>query len=296
MVKIFLILIGLLITNVIQAYQYDLAICAISKDDEAYLKEWIEFHKVVGVQHFYIYCDGNLTSYSKILKNYIESGEVDLFSTISYQPVDGIISANVFNTIQCGVYSDLVAQVHSQVKWLAVIDTDEYLFPTSEDNLTKFLSKFEENSRIGGIGVNWHMFGTSWVTKIAPNKTLIESLTLCTPENCAVNSHIKVIVRPECISHFSNPHFPIYNPNYLQINTDEVPFEGPFSPYIQFNQLKINHYWSRDQDFFWNYKIPRQMSWYGGLAHEKEEELNIDCNLDILRFVPALRQNLNLEN
>lgn len=35
--------------------QYELAICAIFQDEAAYLKEWIEFHKLVGVQHFYLY-------------------------------------------------------------------------------------------------------------------------------------------------------------------------------------------------------------------------------------------------
>ena len=38
---------------------YDLSVCAIFKDEASYLKEWIEYHKLVGVQHFYLYENEN---------------------------------------------------------------------------------------------------------------------------------------------------------------------------------------------------------------------------------------------
>ena len=32
--------------------KYQVSICAIFKDEAPYIKEWIEFHKIVGVEHF----------------------------------------------------------------------------------------------------------------------------------------------------------------------------------------------------------------------------------------------------
>ena len=32
-----------------------LSICAIYRDEAPYLVEWIEFHRLVGVEHFYLY-------------------------------------------------------------------------------------------------------------------------------------------------------------------------------------------------------------------------------------------------
>ena len=32
-----------------------LAICAIYRDEAPYLREWIEFHRLVGVEHFFLY-------------------------------------------------------------------------------------------------------------------------------------------------------------------------------------------------------------------------------------------------
>lgn len=292
MLKKILLGLSLFFIAACQAYQYDLAICAISKDDEPYLKEWIEFHKLVGVQHFYIYCHGNWDRYSEVLEDYIRSKEVDLFSTQAYQDP-------AFNTVQCQAYTDLLAEARHQVKWLAVIDTDEFLFSPSECNLRSFLSKYENLPNVGGISVNWHLFGTSWIPKIPSNQTLIESLTLCTPEQYPANSHIKTIIRPHCVSHYDNPHYPIYFPEIVQINTDGVAFYGPFSPYIQHSDLKINHYWTRDQDFFWNYKVARQDNW--GIQRteqqnrEVEREFNRDSNTAILYLVPRLRKQLELE-
>ncbi len=293
MLKKILLLLNLFFVASCHAYQYDLAICAISKDDEPYLKEWIEFHKLVGVQHFYIYCHGNWDRYSEVLKDYIESEEVDLLSTQDY-------TDPAFNTVQCQSYTDLLVKVRHKVKWLAVIDIDEFLFSPTEHNLQTFLSKYEKLPNVGGISANWHLFGTSWIPKVASNQTLIESLTLCTPEQYPANAHVKTIVRPQCVSHYDNPHYPIYFPGIVQTNTDGVTFFGALSPYIQHTHLKINHYWTRDQDFFWNYKVPRQSSWGIQRTEEQNREVEIkfnnESNTAILPLVPPLRKQLGLKN
>ena len=33
-------------------YDYEFAICTIFKNNASYLKEWIEFHRMMGVEHF----------------------------------------------------------------------------------------------------------------------------------------------------------------------------------------------------------------------------------------------------
>ena len=43
--------------------KYNVAICAIFKNEEPYIKEWIEFHKIVGVDHFYLYNNKLISKY-----------------------------------------------------------------------------------------------------------------------------------------------------------------------------------------------------------------------------------------
>jgi len=46
---------SLMLATDLMAYQYDLALCTCFQSEAPYLKEWIEFHKLQGVQHFYLF-------------------------------------------------------------------------------------------------------------------------------------------------------------------------------------------------------------------------------------------------
>jgi Glycosyltransferase family 92 len=54
-----------------QKYDYDLCVCAIFRDEAPYLKEWIEFHRLVGIQKFYLYNNASTDNYKEVLQRYI---------------------------------------------------------------------------------------------------------------------------------------------------------------------------------------------------------------------------------
>lgn len=58
--------------------KYNVSLCAIFKDEAANLTEWIEYHKIVGVEHFYLYNNFSCDDYCKVLEPYIEKGLVTL--------------------------------------------------------------------------------------------------------------------------------------------------------------------------------------------------------------------------
>lgn len=285
-----IIFVSLFFVNICEAeYKYNLAICAIFQDEAPYLKEWIEFHRLMGVEHFYLYNHRSRDHYKKVLRPYITSGLVEL---IDKPKVANRIK--VFNRLQCKCYTDCLIQARGVSKWIAFIDIDEYLFPVYRDNLPDVLKEYED---FGGLYANWRIFGTSYIRKIPKEQLLIESLTLCTPKSFPANHYVKSIVRPEHASHFPNPHHPVYFAGYYQVNTDKIPFEGPFlSSYVQTNKLRINHYWTRDEDFLYRIKIPRQKKWGGNPnAQEITQGTNIEKDETILRFVPDLKTHLTHE-
>src|SRR5919204_208118 len=53
-----------------------LSACAIYRDEAPYLREWIEFHGLVGVQRFFLYDDGSTDHHDEVLAPYIEDGTV----------------------------------------------------------------------------------------------------------------------------------------------------------------------------------------------------------------------------
>mgnify|MGYP002617198365 CR=1 FL=1 len=58
--------------------QYKVSIGAIFKNEALYLKEWIEFHRIVGVEHFYLYNNNSDDNYREVLEPYIKRNIVTL--------------------------------------------------------------------------------------------------------------------------------------------------------------------------------------------------------------------------
>lgn len=60
------------------AKEYTVAVCAIFKNESVFLKEWLEYHLLIGVEHFYLYNNFSEDNYQDILAPYIEKGQVTL--------------------------------------------------------------------------------------------------------------------------------------------------------------------------------------------------------------------------
>lgn len=289
--KIFSFLFIFIVQLAFAEYKYELSICTIFRNEASYLKEWIEFHRLVGVQHFYLCSHNSTDAYKEVLAPYIQSGLVELQEVETKEEGENVEYFTLH--VQCKFYTDCLHRSRGESKWVAFLDSDEFLFPVEDDSLLTVLKEYE-----GGvaIGVNWQMFGTSWVQKVKQHECMIERLTRCAPMEHRDNKHIKSIVKPECTLDFVNPHFARFFDGFTQVNTDHVPFGGPFSPYIQVNKLRINHYWLRDEYFLRHDKLPRRINW--GCPIESvmkcHREYSQDENRSILRYVPRLRERLGI--
>lgn len=276
-----LLLIFITLPVMASQYKYDLSVCMIFQDEAPYLKEWIEFHNLLGVDHFYLYNNNSTDNYSEILDPYIKKGLVEL---IEWSQVAANLSE--WGKIQVSAYNDGLNRAKSTTKWLAIIDSDEFLFPTVENNLPGFLKKYEKRKGVGGILVNWVCFGTSWVEKIPNDKLLIETLTLCMSKG---DNHHKSVIMPKRVSHVSNPHHVVYKSGFRHITPNGEKF-----PFIEIDKIRINHYWSRDEWYLNNFKIPRRILWGTDpltcldWAHTN----NVDYDSTILRFVEPLRKRM----
>ena len=126
--------------------KYDVSICAIFKDEADYLKEWIEFHKLVGIQHFYLYNNKSSDNYFDILNPYIKEGIV----TINDWPKP---------QSQMAAYQHFFDNYSLETKWVGFIDIDEFVVPNTTDDVYTFLRKFDNNR--SSVVINWKMFGSN---------------------------------------------------------------------------------------------------------------------------------------
>ncbi len=59
-----------------------MSLCAIFKDEADYLREWIEFHRIVGVEHFYLYNNSNCSATADFSKKVIVQSADFIFTLL----------------------------------------------------------------------------------------------------------------------------------------------------------------------------------------------------------------------
>lgn len=107
---------------------YNIAICAIFRDEDRFLREWIEFHLCGGIEHIFLFSDrtSNPQCTSSLLQPYIENGLITLDSSI---PVPDP---------QIPTYNKCLLQYGALAHWIAFIDIDEFLFPSNSSEQVSF--------------------------------------------------------------------------------------------------------------------------------------------------------------
>ncbi len=112
-------------------FLYDLAIVAIFKDEGKYLREWLDYHLLAGVEHFYLYNNDSSDDYKEILAPYVEANLVTLTDFPG-------------KAMQYPAYEDAINKYRFESRYLAFIDLDEFIFPKNNTGgvLLKSLTKF----------------------------------------------------------------------------------------------------------------------------------------------------------
>ena len=173
--------------------KYKLSVCAIMKNEAPYLIEWLEFHKLVGVEKFYLYDNGSTDNTFDLVDDYVQSGDVVFHN---WPTVPGQMSA----------YDHCLQTYRAASEWMAFIDLDEFLFASEKNDLRDILDEFVE---FPGVGVNWLVFGSSG-HKTRPEGLQIANFTKRDLDDAETNKHIKSIVRPVEAIRPHSPHDFIY--------------------------------------------------------------------------------------
>lgn len=271
-----------------QQYPHQLSIISIFRNEDRFLKEWIDFHRAVGVEHFYLFNNASHDDYLTVLQPYIDKGIVELYDWpylshgIQQEWID----------IQCAAFRKAIDLSKTQSKWVATIDTDEFLFPTQHENLVDFLKNYDDCT---SIAINWQNFGTSNVKRVPKDTLMIEMLVHQSPVECEINTFAKSIFKPNAIKYCIQPHTMENHSWTYTVDADKNIFNWKFhlSHPILIDKIRINHYWSRDDDFFQETKVAQYKRWIGEHAAEaskKRNDLaNQFVNIEILRFIPAMK-------
>lgn len=257
-----------------------LTLCCIVKDEDVFLKEWLAYHALIGVEHFYIYDNCSTVLVRELLAGFTDGTRVTI------RRVSG-------ERMQLPAYDDCLQSFGPHCRWMGFIDADEFALPMEDNDLRVALAEFEE---YGGVAATWHLFGPSGHLK-RPQGPVIRNYTeaFATQESY----QIKCFVRPERTVQCLNPHYFRYAPGYFCVNEEHYPVpprvQCTFTPG---KRLRINHYFMKSQQDF-EHKIQRgggartrsdawhtMESFYDGAAKP------VTRDEAILRFLPSLEAAL----
>lgn len=278
-------------------YQYTLTVAAIFKDEAPYLKEWIEYHKMMGVEHFRLYNNDSEDDYMAVLSPYIQKGEVSLVEWPSSE--EALQRWSLRTQWPCCV--DAVNYYKGRSQWLAIIDIDEFLFPLERRDMTAFLKDYEAYP---GVVLSWQCFGTSFVQEIPKLQLMLETLTLKAEEYSERNIAVKSIVKPDCVDvntiawpphtfHYLRDELAVF-PDHQEWTKDLHHFPWRICP----GKAVINHYVHRSEQYFWEVKIPKKLRMENleMLDPEYVKTWQESCNQvedkRIFRFIHSLKKKM----
>ena len=256
-------------------FLHDLAIVAIFKNEGKYLREWLDYHLLAGVEHFYLYNNDSSDDYKEILAPYVENNLVTLIN------FPGKI-------MQIHAYNDAIEQFKNFCRYMAFIDLDEFIFPKTKASIAEVVDGiFSRAPNAAALGINWQNFGTNSQDKANYNRGVLERFTRRAPSDWAVvydngykfgNIRIKSIVNPRRVDYFWNPHFAVYFKDFKSVNSDGAEtFEAENYP-IAADKIVVNHYYTKSREEFFRKKMPRGWACPGKVPYDEKDFEMYDRN------------------
>jgi len=267
-----------------------LSIVACFKNEAPYLREWLEFHRLVGVERFYLYDNASSDNPDTVLQPYIDKGIVKAFWTD-------------MQLCQFACYFNALRVFEQQTRWIAFIDLDEFLFCPNGQDIRELLRDYEQ---FPVLGAGWVIFGSSG-HKRKPEGLTIENYIRCAERGFEAHIHIKSIVNPNQVyCPAANPHdFIVSNRTHPPIDENRVPLHGPFrgpNAAWTIDRIRLNHYFTRSWEEWCTHKRPRgkadipsdALYYIRPESDFSRHDRNEIEDTTILRYLPELKRRLRI--
>lgn len=258
------------------------SVCSIYRDMAHDLREWIEFHLLVGAERFYLYNNESADNHREVLRPYLEDGTVVLHDWPWVVPV-------ITRSIQ-----HCLDEHGHESRWIAFLDTDQFLFSPTMRPLPEILPEYEQWP---GVGVNEMRFGPDGHLTRPPDSLVIDTFRLRDgwPATKKQATLIKSIVDPARVESARNPHGFSYREG-LAVDEHKQPIEDWSTQQRSCSILRMNHYLTKSVEEF-EQKHARLRPDTGTYRRNKDPQATIR-NSSVVRddlitaYLPRLREAL----
>jgi hypothetical protein len=211
---------------------YGLSIAAAIKNEGDSILEWIAYHRILGVEHFYLYLNDCNDNTEAEIKRFSEQERL----TIHYVP--GELG-------QARAYGHFIYHYKYASEWCAFIDADEYLVPLRHGDLRDFVSDklFE---RASGIAVHWLNFGSNG-HEVKPSVPTIAAFTSRARSEFPDHFVMKGINRMQQVITYLHPHQNKLYGCYMQEDGVAVfPVSGRLAT-AKHEVVRLHHYYTKSR-------------------------------------------------
>ena len=270
-------------------FVYDLSVVTIMKNEAPYVKEWLDYHLLAGVDHFFIYDNESPDNLKEILQPYIDAGIV----TYTFFPG---------KCRQMESYIDAVKRFRFLSRYIAWIDADEFIFPKSKPTITEVVDEILSTyPNASGLAVNIHTYGSNGHDKADYSVGVLERFTRRAsndwtppvswrPDLKGGTATVKSIADPRKVNLFTHPHAPIYFEGCHSVGEKgNVVLE--FSSYpVSTEKIVMNHYSVKSKEEYAK-KVQRGMADWAdknySLAGFSHDSCNDEFDDSILKYREA---------
>jgi len=183
-----------------QEYLFESVLVLIIKNESHYLEEWIEYHRILGVDHFIIFDNGSTDDLQSLLSYYVDLGIVtliewpNLIQATSQQRRSSWLEQDT-------AYACAIRLLSGKAKWVGFLDVDEFVVFENPENrdICQFLDQCGEPM----LNLFWRLFGTSGIERRTGGLVLEKFIYRATDEERRL---CKVFVRPEFTHQIFNTH------------------------------------------------------------------------------------------
>jgi hypothetical protein len=258
------------ILNKIPVSDIKIALVCIAKNEDNYIKEWIDYHKIIGFDQIFIYQN----DWRCVVND----------SHVTRINFDGLAK-------QSEAYNDFIRNRSTGYDWVAFLDIDEFLVLKKHQNIKDFVNDYSE---FEGVGINWKLFGDSGLTDIVDDNYSVLSRFKMAQND--LNPHIKIILKLGNPDLYMYVHGPSYNTKVVgtdkKIMTDS---DNQLNENGSYDIAQINHYFVKTKPEFMD-KIARGRAAVVGFREESNFDSHNRNDVEDLSIFLYLLKKLTSED
>lgn len=213
----------------------DVALCVIAKNENLYIKEFVEYYKNLGIKKIYLYDNNDINGehFYSILYDYISS--------------EFIIVKNMRgkSEIQLLAYNNCYQRYSNEYSWFMFLDVDEFLYIKNNKTISNFLSD-DRFTKCNTIFINYNEYGDSDLLKY-DNRSIFKRFTKSQYRTCG-----KSLTRGGIKNAKIDIHKPLYINNYCNSKgeSEELYKDKIFTSKIAVDSAELKHFITKSLEEF----------------------------------------------